>query len=424
MKRRQFVRTTAVAAAAPYLALGLRQPNDTIRLAVLGVHGQGRSHMHYFQKLRGVEVAVLCDPDRNVVAERAAEFEKTYGRRPRTETDLRRVLDDQEIDAVSIATPNHWHALATVWACQAGKDVYVEKPGSHNVWEGRKMIEAAVKYGRIVQHGVQLRSSPALQEAVRRLREGLIGKVYLARAVIFRWRPSVGRFPDEAPPSSLDWDLWQGPAQRRPFSRGLVHYNWHWHWDYGNGDIGNQGIHELDMAQWGLGVGLPEEVAAMGGKFLWDDDKETPEILTALCRYPRQNKMIEIAVRHWCTNREDGVDVGNVFYGSEGYMVIRHYEAYETYLGRKREPGPSGKQAGDHRENFIRAVRSRKKEQLNGPVETAHASSALAHLANISFRLGRRLSFDPNAEQFVGDEEADRMLRRRYRPPFVVPDKV
>jgi len=162
----------------------------------------------------------------------------------------------------------------------------------------------------------------------------------------------------------------------------------------------------------------------MGGKFLWAADKEAQDILTALCRYPRQNKMIEIAVRHWCTNREDGVDVGNVFYGSEGYMVIRHYEAYETYLGRKREPGPSGKQAGDHRENFIRAVRSRKKEQLNGPVETAHASSALAHLANISFRLGRRLSFDPNAEQFVGDEEADRMLRRRYRPPFVVPDKV
>ena len=424
MKRRNFVRSTAAVVAAPRLALGLRQPNDAVRVAVIGVHGQGRSHMHYFQKLDNVEVAVLCDPDRNVAAERAAEFEKTYGGRPRTETDLRRVLDDKEIDVVSIATPNHWHTLATVWACQAGKDVYVEKPGSHNIWEGRKMIEAAARYNRIVQHGVQLRSSPALQEAVRQLRRGVIGKVYLARAVIYRWRPSIGHFPDEPPPDHLDWDLWQGPVQRRPFSRGLVHYNWHWHWEYGNGDIGNQGIHELDMAQWGLGVGLPEEVTAMGGKFLWDDDKETPEILTALCRYPRQNKMIEIAVRHWCTNREDGVDVGNIFYGSEGYMVIRHYDAFETYLGRKREPGPSGKQSGDHRENFIRAVRSRRKEELNGPVETAHTSSALAHLANISFRLGRRLAFDPDGERFVGDEEADRLLRRRYRPPFVVPEKV
>ncbi len=347
-----------------------------------------------------------------------------YGRRVATETDLRRVLEDKTIDAVSIATPNHWHALATIWACQAGKDVYVEKPGSHTVWEGRRMVEAAEKYGRIVQHGVQLRSSPALQEAVGKLREGIIGKVYLARVIVYRWRPSVGHSGDEPAPEHLDWNLWQGPARARPFSRRYVHYNWHWHWDYGDGDLGNQGIHELDMAQWGLGVGLPEEVTAMGGKFLWDDDKETPEILSALCSYGSQNKMIEIAVRHWCTNTEEGVEVGNVFFGSEGYMVIRHYDAYETYFGRRREPGPKGKGAGNHYENFIRAVRERNKGALNGPVETAHYSSALAHLVNISFRCGRRLGFDPKAERFVSDAEADAMLTRRYREAFVVPGRV
>ncbi len=419
--RRTFLQQAAAAVAAPRLVMGA---NERLRVAILGVHGQGASHIPRFQGLQDVEVAVLCDPDRNVAAQRAAEFEKTHGRRIPTETDLRRVFDNKEIDAVSIATPNHWHALAAIWACQAGKDVYVEKPGAHNVFEGRKMIEAAARYNRIVQHGVQLRSSPALQEAVQKLREGVIGKVYLARALIYRWRPSIGRQQDEPVPAHLDYDLWQGPAQPRPFSRRLVHYNWHWHWDYGNGEIGNQGIHQLDMAQWGLGVRLPRHIAALGGKFLWDDDKETPEVLTAPCSYPEHNKMIEIAVRPWCTNQEEGIEVGNIFYGSEGYMLIKHYDAYETYLGPKRERGPARKEAGNHYANFIQAVRSRKPSELNGPVETAHYSSALAHLANISYRLGRRLEFDPQRERFVNDAEADRLLARNYRPPFVVPDRV
>jgi predicted dehydrogenase len=421
MKRRTFLHQAAATAAAPRW---LASANDTIRVAVLGVNGQGWNHVGGYQKLRNVEVAILCDPDRNVARQRAAEFEKTYGRPVRIETDLRRVFDNMEIDAVSIATPNHWHALATIWACQAGKDVYVEKPGSHNVVEGRRMIQAAEKYQRIVQHGVQLRSSPALQEAVRKLREGVIGKVYMARALVYRWRPSIGKHPEEPVPPGLDYDLWQGPAQPRSFSRRLVHYNWHWHWDYGNGEIGNQGVHQLDMAQWGLGVQLPRRVAALGGKFLWNDDQETPEVLTALCSYPEQNKMLEIAVRHWCTNEEQNVGVGNIFYGSEGYMLIRHYTAYETYLGQKRAPGPSAKAEGNHHANFIQAVRSRRKPVLNAPVETAHYSAALAHLANISYRLGRVLEFDPAKERFVKDPEADRMLTREYRKPFVVPDRV
>ncbi len=401
-----------------------KSPNDTVRLAVLGVNGRGAEHIEGFQPLKNVEIAVLCDPDTNVSEKRAAEFEKKYGKKVRTETDLRRVFDDKSIDAVSVATPNHWHALATIWACQAGKDVYVEKPGSHNLFEGRKMIEAAAKYNRIVQHGVQLRSAPALQEAVRKLREGVIGKVYLARALIYRWRPSIGHFSDEPVPAGLDYNLWQGPAQERPFSRRHVHYNWHWQWEYGNGEIGNQGVHELDMCLWGLGVQLPRKISATGGKFLWDDDKQTPEILSSSYAYPEQKQMIEVEVRHWCTNQEHGVDVGNIFYGSEGYMLIKHYEGYETYLGEKRTPGPAREEEGDHFANFIQAVRRRNKAELNAPVETAHYAAGLAHLGNIAYRLGRRLEFDPAAEKFVNDAEADGLLTRRYRPPFVVPEKV
>jgi predicted dehydrogenase len=424
MERRTFILSSAGAALTGGAASGARSPNDTIRIAVLGVNGRGTAHIAGFQKLKNVEVAVLCDPDRYVASKRASAFEKTYGRKVRTEADLRRVFEDKAIDAVGIATPNHWHALATIWACQAGKDVYVEKPGSHNVYEGRKMVEAAAKYGRIVQHGVQLRSSAAVQEAVQKLREGVIGKVYMSRALIYRWRPSIGRFPDEPVPAGLDYNLWLGPAQQRPFSRRHVHYNWHWQWDFGNGEIANQGVHETDMCLWGLGVEHPTYVTASGGKFLWDDDKETPEILSSSFVYPEQKKAIEVEVRHWCTNEEHGVGVGNIFYGSEGYLLIKGYDRYETYLGQKREPGPSRTEGGDHFANFIQAVRSRNKGELNAPVETAHYSSALAHLGNIAYRLNRRLHFDPVKEKFVGDAEADRMLTREYRAPFVVPERV
>jgi hypothetical protein len=213
-------------------------------------------------------------------------------------------------------------------------------------------------------------------------------------------------------------------VQERPFTRALVHYNWHWHWDYGNGDVGNQGIHETDMCMWGLGVGLPTRITSMGGKFLWDDDKETPETLTSVYHYPEQKKIIQFEVRPWCTNTEGGVGVGNIFYGSEGYLAINGYDSYEVYLGEKREPGPKRKAGGDHFANFIKAVESRNSSDLDGPVETAHLASSLAHLGNISYRLGRQLQFDPATERFVGDAEANKMLTRKYRAPYVVPEKV
>jgi predicted dehydrogenase len=440
--RRTFIKQSAAAAAVlaiptiiPAHAFG---SNDRIRAAVLGLNGRGKSHVSGLMAQNNVEVVTLCDPDMNILKNSQKSFKEKYNKEVALVQDLRRVYDDKNIDVVGIASPNHWHALSVIWACQAGKDVYVEKPGSHNVWEGRKMVEAANKYGRIVQHGVQLRSSPAINEAIGLLREGYIGRVYMARGLVFRWRPSIGNHPVESVPEGLDYDIWTGPAQKQPFSKNLVHYNWHWNWEYGNGDVGNQGIHETDLCMWGLDVGLPTKITSMGGKFLWDDAKEVPEVLTSIYNYPEEKKMIQFEVRHWCTNTEEGVTVGNIFYGDKGILVVDGYNKYKTYLGQNREPGKSGDDGGKeasgmdrgdsgtdgHFKNFIAAVRKRDKKILTGPVETAHLSSALAHLGNIAYRLDRVLTFDPKNEKFVNDKEADKMLTRKYRAPFIVPDKV
>jgi predicted dehydrogenase len=286
------------------------------------------------------------------------------------------------------------------------------------------MVQAAAKYNRIVQHGVQLRSSLAVQEAIQHLRNGLIGDVYMARGLVFRWRDDIGNKGTEPVPQGLDYDLWTGPAEMRPFSRNYVHYNWHWNWNYGCGDIGNQGVHETDLCMWGLNVGLPEKITSGGGKFLFNDAKETPEVLSSTFHYPKEKKIIEFEVRPWITNMENGADVGNIFYGTKGYLVVYNYDRYESFLGKKKEPGPGNKGGGDHYLNFIEAVRSRDKSHLNAPVETAHLSSALAHLANISYRTGRTLNFDPVKEKFIGDAEADALLTRPPRKPYVVPDEV
>lgn len=428
VSRRSFIQKSAGAAALlsmpTIIPANVFGSNDKIRVAVLGVNGRGTTHIEGYMNLPDVEVACLCDPDLVILGQRAAEFEKKYGKKVNQQQDLRRVYEDKSIDAVSIATPNHWHALAAIWACQAGKDVYVEKPGSHNVFEGRKMVEAAAKYDRIVQHGVQLRSSVAVQEAIKHLRDGLIGNVYMARGLCYRWRDNIGDKGTEPVPEGLDYDLWTGPAAKQPFSRNIVHYNWHWTWNYGNGDVGNQGVHETDLCMWGLNVGLPEKITAAGGKFLFNDAKITPEVLSSTYYYPKEKKIIEFEVRPWMTNDEKGVTVGNIFYGSEGYLVVNGYDTYQSFLGRDYKPGPSRKEGGDHFLNFITAVRAHNKSLLNAPVETAHLSSALAHLGNIAYRTGRALNFDPAKEKFINDDEANALLTRPPRAPYVVPDKV
>src|SRR5690606_21261071 len=335
--RRSFLKTAAtgalIAAITPTtLSAKVTKPviipasakgaNDRIRVAVAGINGRGKSHIETIMELAGngnVEVVTLCDPDMSLLRDRAKSFEDKYGRKVAIEQDFRKVLDDRNIDAVTLATPNHWHALQTVWACQAGKDVYVEKPATHNIYEGKKIVEAAYKYNRIVQHGVQLRSSVAIREAVKHLEEGLIGRVYMARGLVFRSRPDIGNKGISRTATGLNYDLWCSLDAMRPFTEDLVHYNWHWHWDYGNGDVGNQGIHETDLCMWGLGVdSLPERITSMGGKFLWDDSKEVPEIQTSIYHYPKEKKIIQFEVRNWYTNLEDGAGVGNIFYGDKG----------------------------------------------------------------------------------------------------------
>lgn len=441
--RRNFIKKTAAASSATFLAPSIISAsvfgaNDRINAAVLGINGRGKNHISSLMKQKNVRVVNLCDPDMNLLKIREKEFKNKYKKDVSLEQDLRRVMDNKDIDVVSIASPNHWHSLSVIWACQAGKDVYVEKPGSHNIFEGRKMVEAAQKYDRIVQHGVQLRSSPAINEAIGLLRDGYIGNVYMARGLVFRWRGDIGDKGFSSVPNGLDYELWTGPAPKRPFTKNLVHYNWHWHWDYGNGDVGNQGIHETDLCMWGLDVGLPTKITSMGGKFLWDDCKEVPEVLTSVYNYPDQGKIIQFEVRPWCTNTEEGATVGNIFYGDKGILVVDGYSKYKTYLGKDRTPGQSGddgameasgmdRGAGGtdgHFNNFIEAVRKHDASILNAPIETGHLSSGLAHLGNIAYRMGKVLTFNPQAEKFVNDPEADKMLTRNYRKGFEVPNKV
>jgi predicted dehydrogenase len=336
------------------------------------------------------------------------------------------------------------HTLQTIWACQAGKDVYVEKPCTHNVFEARQIVAAARKYNRMVQHGTGARSSAATREAAQKLREGVIGDVYMGRGLCFKWRDTIGRAPVEPVPSGVHYDLWLGPAPKREFTKNRFHYNWHWFWDYGNGDIGNQGAHQLDTARWLLGVKYPTKVSAMGGHYIFDDDQETPNTLVATFEFNGAGvkKMLVFEVRHWISNHEAGIGeprpqtgggaarrqqdhntIGNIFYGSKGYLVLGG--GWRTFLGKEQEPGPvSSARGGDNFENFIQAMRSRKISDLNAEIEEGAASTVLAHLANISYRLGRTLNFDPDTLTCKGDSEANRMLTRAYRAPFVVPAKV
>jgi len=449
--RRGFLKDSAAVAAGASVGIGaLRRStaswagaNDRIRVAIFGIHSRGaKYHANRFPSLpanapgrpqnpeethENVEVAVLCDADENTFEPCAKRLFDDRGlKRPRFERDFRRVLEDDSVDVVTIATQNHWHSLMAIMACQAGKDVYVEKPLSHNVREGRKLVEAAKKYDRIVMHGTQIRSSPGSQEAIQKLREGVIGDVYMAKGLCYKTRESIGHTPEEPVPPGVDYDLWLGPAPKRPFTQNRFHYKWHWHWDYGNGDIGNQGVHQMDVARWGLGVGLPPKIDAQGGHFSYDDDQETPNTLVATFSYPDAGKrglLLVFEVRHTHTHPELGVGIGNIFFGSEGYMILDSYIGYKTFLNGG-DPGPSRYEDKSHIDNFIEAVRTRNQETVTAPPEEGHPSAAMCHLANISYRLGRSLDFDPETERCIGDDEANAMLTRDYRAPFVVPEKV
>jgi predicted dehydrogenase len=439
MDRRHFLMSSA-ALAGTALRPARASANDTVRIACVGLRGRGGNHLDGYSKLPNVEIAALVDVDESVLAKRTKQLESNGKKKPAGYSDLRKLLEDKSIDAISIATPNHHHTLQTIWAVQAGKDVYVEKPCSHNMFEAKQIVAAAQKHNRVVQHGSQSRSSTALKEAVQKLNDGsIIGDVYMARGLCFKWRDTINRTPVEAVPAGVNYDLWLGPAPKREFTKNHFHYNWHWFWDYGNGDLGNQGIHEVDIARWGLGVKYPTKVSCIGGHFMFDDDQETPNTLTATYEFNEGGKkrMMVFEVRHWMSNHEAGVGenkdkkgkkdpntIGNLFYGSKGYLAIDGYSSYKTWLGKDQEAGPEGHKGGDHFANFIDVVRSRKKEDLNAPIEEGAISTTLVHLANISYRLGRTIHFD--AEKYIcpGDAEATKMFTRNYRAPFVVPAKV
>ncbi|MCW5980814.1 MAG: Gfo/Idh/MocA family oxidoreductase [Bryobacteraceae bacterium] len=429
MNRRIFLMSSAAAAASK----PARSANDTVRVACVGLRGRGRDHIRGYAELPNVEIAALCDVDESVLETRLADVEKLGKKRPAAFVDFRKLIEDKSIDAVSIATQNHNHTLQTIWACQAGKDVYVEKPCSHNMFESRQIVAAARKYDRIVQHGSQSRSSAGLREGFQKMSDGLIGDVYMARGLCYKWRDTIGRTAEEAVPAGVHYDLWLGPARARPFTRNRFHYNWHWFWDYGNGDIGNQGIHQMDVARWGLGVTYPVRVSAMGGHFMFDDDQETPNTMVATFEFngAGRKKMLVFEVRHWISNREAEIGasrpntnvIGNLFYGAKGYMTVEG--GYKTFLGKEQAPGPSARGGGEsHYANFLAAVRARNRNLLNAEIEEGAISTTLVHLANISYRLGRTLEFDAETMTCRGDSEANRLFTRDYRKPFVVPEKV
>ncbi len=419
--------------------------NNRVNVAVIGINGMGQSHIQSYSQLKDTRVSALCDVDSNLFDSRIKKFFTDKGlEKPKTYGDLRKLYEDKEVDAVSIATPNHWHALAAIWAIQAGKHVSVEKPCCHNFYEGKKLVEAAEKYKVIVQDGAEQRSNPCAQSMADFLHAGKLGEVYLAKGLCYKWRDTIGKTPEEAVPAGVDYDLWLGPAPKRPFSKNRFHYNWHWNWDYGNGDMGNQGIHEMDVARWGLGVTLPTKITAMGGHFLFEDDQQTPNNIITVFEFPNTNgggdkkKILQFEVRHWITNREaiksetpqadsykisSDNSVGNLFYGSFGFMS-KNVNEWETFMGKERTRGEKGNGIGNHYENFIHAIRENDQNLAMGDIREGFYSCALVHLGNISYRLGRSLEFDPVNMKFINDAEADAMLSRQYRYPFVVPDIV
>jgi len=438
--RRSFLKSSALASSA--VAMSARSyasvpgANDRVRVGVIGVRGMGFGHVRGYAKLNNVEVAAICDVDETIIRRRVADMEKMRLKKPDTHEDLRRMLEDKNIDAVSVATPNHWHALAGYWAVQAGKHATLEKPGTHNVFEGQQLIKASRRYGKMIQHHAERRCFTGFQSAVKFLQDGGLGEVYMAKGLCYKWRKSIGRKLESTPPNGVNYDLWLGPAPERPFTDNRFHYNWHWHWDYGNGDLGNQGAHQMDIARWGLGVDLPTKVSSMGGHFMFDDDQETPNTQTALYEFPNPNgggdkkKFLQFEVRHWMTNYEGdlgkapGNNIGNIFYGSEGYMTIDGGGTWKTFMGKDREPGESGGGGGDMWANFVEAIRADDRSMLEGNITEGHLSCTLIHLANVSYRLGRTLNIDPKSQTVRNDREANQMLTRNYRSPFVIPAKV
>jgi predicted dehydrogenase len=426
VSRRTFFQGAATALAATRVF----GANDRINVGLIGIGGRGTAHLNSYVKITDCRVAALCDVNQPARERAQARLKSATSDTAKEYKTMKELFADKEIHAVSIATPNHWHSLATIWACQAGKDVYVEKPASYNVHESWRMVQVARETKRMVQVGSQSRSSPGVIRAMQLLQEGVIGKVYMAKGLCFKRRKSIGKTPVEPAPPGLDWSEFLGPAPMRPYTKNRFAYNWHWFWDTGNGDIGNQGIHQMDICRWGMGgPGLPKSAVSSGGKFVYDDDQETPN--TQLASLDYGDREIVFEVRGILTGPEAGVPVkggnavGNLFLGSEGWMWVSG-SSFKVYKGETSELAmdESGKSSEDgtvgHMKNFLAACRSRNYKELNAEVEIGAVSASLVHFANISYRVRRRVNWDDTKKVFTGDSEATKLLTRDYRKPYVV----
>ena len=478
--KRSVATSVGLTLASPFSRV--RGANDDIRVAVVGINGRGGSHIGAFDKMDGVRLAALCDVDRKVL-ERGAKPFADKNKKVDTYVDIRKLLENKDIDAISIATTNHWHSLATIWACQAGKDVYVEKPCSHNVFEGRKCVEAADKYKRIVQHGTQSRASSSWAKQVAAIASGKYGKLLVSKAWASkngqgRW--SIGFKPTREPPENLDFNIWLGPAPQQPYHENIVHYNWHWFWDFGNGEIGNQGVHQMDIARWAIPGGvLPKSVISLGGRWVestpghpeFTDQAQTPNCQLTVMDFGGPLLVFEViglVDRAGVDGKKYPPKVSNEFFLEGG--VIKDGKFYPKGSDKGEDLDVDVKMGpGDIFENFIHCVRSRKREDLHADITEAHLSAACCHLGNISYRLGEqvpgttrpdvldkheeiakswetitqtvkgtlgldlskgtyclgpKLEFDPRAEKFVNNPKANELLTRPYRKPFVVPEQV
>jgi predicted dehydrogenase len=472
--RRGFLKSSLETAAAITIA-GTKSSgrvlgaNETIRIAVVGIHGQGNGHIGQYLKLPGVQITYLVDPDKSLWEPRSKPIKEKYGVAPTCVTDIRKALQDPNLDAISVATPNHWHSLIAIWACQAGKHAYIEKPMSHNVWEGRQVVEAARKYKRIIQHGTQQRSSTGRASEIAAVQSGKYGKLLVSKGYCCKPRWSIDFKKPGAPPEHLDFNIWLGPAPEQPYHANLVHYNWHWFWDFGNGDIGNQGVHEYDVARWAIkDATLPTKVWSLGGRFGYKDQGQTPNTQMTVMEFG--DVLLVFEVRGLVEGKTDlKRRVANEYYTTEGriengMIYPRNGGTPEKLASFETKVKPGGAFG-----SFLNAVRSGKPEDCNAGPEHGHYSSALCHLGNISYRLGeqvpfdgkaklgdnrevvetfknlqenltgvglkldelkyqlgRTLTMDPKTEQFTGEgaKEANALLTREYRKPFVVAEKV
>jgi len=401
------------AATAVFAANAGAAPSERVRHAILGCGGQGMQHLKIFSDLPDCDVVAVCDVDPERRAKALSGLPDGGG--ARAEADFRAVLDDPEIDSVSIVTPDHWHTPLSVMALQAGKHVYVEKPCTHTVAEGRMLLAAAHASGKCVQHGTQSRGSTGIKDGIAFLQSGALGTVRMAKAINHQFRGPIGREPDSAPPEGADYDLWLGPAPARPFSKNRWHYNWHWYWDYGGGDMVNDGIHQVDVARWGLGKGLPHAVSASGGQLFYDDDHETPDTQVVTFEYDGCYLLYEM--RLWTKYPLEGHDNGVIFYGDNGILSIGRKGCEARFIDGERKEVGGTQDIGEHMRNFIACVKDDNPAGLAAPVAEGVASSTLCNLGNLATRVGKRLHYD-DATGACNEADADALLGYEYRDVY------